>query len=426
MSLQDRKWNIEQCNRCHQCKVSPIPQSQRFSGICPSIDYGNFHSYSASGKLISAYAIQLGRAEFTEEVRNSITACSMCGVCDVACQTIMGDVVDPLTTIYELRAALASGGHLPAAHETLLDALRTHGNRFGKPPEDRAIWADGLGLADATRQRVGTLFHIGCDNAYDPERWAGLKWVVGILKSEGEDFGILFNEEKDAGGLAYELGDQELAKRLGERMIAQVHASGARTLLTSDAKALAAFRNYYVRLGLSLDFVRILHVSEYVREIAEAGRLALRTAREEVVTYHDPCRLGRLSEPFVPWNGRWTTVMKGLRVAEPPRPLRLGLGGVYDAPRHMLAQVEGVRMVEMERVRELSYCCGAGGGGKEAHPDFAEKAATSRLEEAIATGASTLVTACSECATHLSRVSAKAGLPIRVRELSDFLAEASV
>src|ERR1044072_6969210 len=106
MSLQDRRWNTEQCNRCHQCKDTPTPTSKRFTPICPAIEYGEFHAYSGSGKIITAYALDTGRAEYTQQTLDTITTCSMCGACDTACQFILGDMVGPIDTIYELRAKM--------------------------------------------------------------------------------------------------------------------------------------------------------------------------------------------------------------------------------------------------------------------------------------------------------------------------------
>ena len=76
---------------------------------------------------------------------------------------------------------------------------------------------------------------------------------------------------------------------------------------------------------------------------------------------------------------------------------RDGKKGVYDAPREVLAAIPGVELQEMERIKEYSWCCGAGGGVYEAFPEFAEWAARERIEEALATGAEALVTACPWC-----------------------------
>lgn len=426
MTLEKQRWNIEQCNRCHQCKANPRLTSKQFAPLCPSIEYGQFHSYSASGKIITAYALMNGRADYTEEVMDSITACTLCGACDTACQFILGDLVQPLDGIYELRAKMFAEGKVPAAQRKLLDNIASHGNPDGRPASERTDWAKGLNLVDATSAKVDVLLHIGSANAFDKRQWPGLIGIAAALTATGVVVGTLGDKEPDAGALAFELGHRDLAKACADETVRLVRASGAALLVTCDASAIAAFRNFYVRMGVTLDPVRVLHVTEYLGELAAEGkwRASAPASEEEVVTYHDPCRLGRLSEPYEPWEGEWTTVMNGMRIAAPPRPHRFGLGGVYDAPRELLKAVPGTRLVEMERTREFAYCCGAGGGGKEAHPDFAEKAALHRLEEAAATGATTLVSSCGTCTRHLGAIAEKHGLGIRVTDLAGYVTKA--
>lgn len=424
MSLEKQRWNIEQCNRCHQCKASPVQTSKKFAPLCPSIEYGQFHAYSASGKIITAYALMKGRATYTKEVMDSITACSMCGACDTACQFILGDLVQPLDGIYELRAKMFADGQVPTEQRKLLDNIAAQGNVHGHARAERTRWAEGLQLTNATKEKVDVLLHIGCANAFDEKQWPGLVGTVEALRNAGVSFGTLGEAEIHAGALAFELGHRDLARHCAEQTARLVQESGASLLVTCDAESIAAFRNFYARLGVTLDPIRVLHITEYLEELAGEGRWATAAANEELVTYHDPCHLGRLSEPYEPWDGEWTTVMNGMRVAVPPRPHRFGLGGVYDAPRRLLQTVPGTRLVEMERKREFSYCCGAGGGGKEANPEFAEQAALHRLEEAAATGATTLVSSCGTCTRHLGAVAEKHGVGIRVTDLAGYMTKA--
>lgn len=425
MSLQERRWNIEQCNRCHHCKIIPTPRSQRFSAACPAIEYGNFHAYSGSGKIITAYALMDGRAQYTQEMEDSITTCSMCGACDTTCRTLNGDLVAPMDTLYEVRAKMFDDGRIPPEHRVLLDNIEKHGNPLGKPRTKRSCWSDGLQLKNATSENVDVLLHVGCSSAFDENQWPSLIWLVQLMNKANLAFGTLGDQEPHAGGLAYDLGHQALARQCAEETIRLVRASGARTLVAADAESLAAFRNAYSRMGLSFDPVRVVHVTEFLEELGPEVFGPIFASRDQVVTYHDPCRLGRLSEPFVQWEGKWTSTMNGLRISEPPQPARNGLNGVYDAPRRLLQSISGAHLVEMERTREFSYCCGAGAGGREAHPEFADQAARDRLEEAAASGATLLVTSCSTCVRHLGAAAKKFRPDLRVVSLIDYLKDAA-
>jgi len=115
------------------------------------------------------------------------------------------------------------------------------------------------------------------------------------------------------------------------------------------------------------------------------------------VTYHDPCHLGRQGEPYVPWSGKEKKIFDQAVCYDPPRPRYNGAWGVYESPRDILKAIPGLELVEMERIKEASWCCGAGGGSYEAYPEFSRWTAHERIEEAMSTGADAIVTACPWC-----------------------------
>lgn len=424
MSLQDRRQYQESCIRCSQCKFVPAPKSREYASLCPSMDHGQFHAYSGGGKVITSYALMEGKAAVTERLVNSVFACTMCGACDTACKTNEGDNVEPLDTLYELRAHLADQGHVPALMQTLMERLRRDGSHHG-PQAERSRWAEGLGLKDATRERVDVLLHVGGSNAFDTHQWDQLYVLVRLLRAASVDFGVAFDAERDAGGLAYDLGFQDDARTLAQHQQRLLKASGASVLLSACAEDYAAFRNLYPRLGVSLQDVRVVHSTDFLEELLAAGKLQLRTQGEGKFTYHDPCRLGRLSEPYTPWQGQWITVLNTMAVPDSPRPVLYGNGGNYEAPRRLLQRVQGLQLVEMERNREFAYCCGAAAGAAQTYPAMADGAALTRLREAKATGASTLVTACAGCQRHLGAVAAAHGIELQVQGVLDVLANAA-
>jgi Fe-S oxidoreductase len=98
---------------------------------------------------------------------------------------------------------------------------------------------------------------------------------------------------------------------------------------------------------------------------------------------------------------------------------RAGRTGIYDPPRKVLTAIPGLKLVEMERIREYSWCCGAGGGVHEAFPEFAGWTARERIEEAIATGADALVTACPWCVRTFRDATADMAVPMPIYDLTD-------
>jgi Fe-S oxidoreductase len=148
--------------------------------------------------------------------------------------------------------------------------------------------------------------------------------------------------------------------------------------------------------------MKVTHVTEKLAELVQQGKLKPTKPVSLTVTYHDPCHLGRLSEPWIPWQG--VQRERHMRVYDPPRTLRRGTNGVYAPPRELLTSIPGLRLVEMDRIKEYAWCCGAGGGVRETNPEFAAWTAEERLEEAQTTGAEALVTACPHCARHLGEI----------------------
>jgi Fe-S oxidoreductase len=142
------------------------------------------------------------------------------------------------------------------------------------------------------------------------------------------------------------------------------------------------------------------------------------------VTTHDPCHLGRLGEPFVPWNGVGKKIYNQIHIWEPKRPRYNGAHGIYDPPRNILKAIPGVTLVEMERIREYTWCCGAGGGCSETYPEFSRWTAGERVSEANATGAEALVTACPWCESNFKGAVDENGKTIAVLDIIELIERA--
>lgn len=419
-TLEQRRDFLHRCTRCSQCKFVPAPKSQRHASACPSIDHGQFHAYSGGGQVIMAAALLEGRAEPTTAMLDAVSACTMCGACDVSCKVNFAETVEPLDSLYALRARLAHAGRSPAAHRELIERLRRHGNAEGHPRAERARWAEGLALTPMG-QPADVVLHIGSTLAYDPVQRAALRGVVEALLRTGLRATHLGLDEGSSGSLAFDLGFVDDAQALARRCVEQVVRSGAPVLVTFSASALAAFRAVYPRFGLSFGAVRVMHITEYLQEQVGAGHLSLTppSARHRgPVAYHDSCKLGRLSEPWQPHDMGLDNPMNGILASRAPQALRFGHGGCYEAPRALLRGM-GLHLVELERHHAASYCCGACGGVKEAQPEAAALAARNRLAELGDTAAATLVTACTGCTRHLGQ---HAGAGEQVLDLLDLLA----
>lgn len=412
MSLSEYKRDMQGCSRCSSCKWIPFNQvkSWRFSKNCPSVSRYNFHAYSGSGKMIMGLSMLENRSELNETVANVIYQCQMCGACDVACKVYRDDI-DLTEVLLELRAKCVEEGELILEHMAMIDSLKIEGNTLGEPRGKRGEWADGLDVKDISSDTCEVLFHAGCRSSYDPDLRDTVRGQVRLLLSSGIDVGIARTEESCCGGRAYEIGYRGDSRNHIEDMLLRVKSSGVKTVVTPCADCYAHFQFLYPRMGMKLP-VEILHISQYLDRLVTEGRLGLKHEIPLLVTYHDPCHLGRMGESFL---ADWT----GDKLLRPVSMKRAGRTGIYDSPRKVLTAVPGLELVEMERIREYSWCCGAGGGVHEAFPEFAGWTARERIEEAIATGADALVTACPWCVRTFRDATTDRAVSLPIYDLTD-------
>ncbi|HSJ55768.1 MAG TPA: (Fe-S)-binding protein [Anaerolineae bacterium] len=395
MALQDFAAEMDRCSQCSYCKWIPFDQmkSWRFSQNCPSVSYYHFNSHSARGRYVVARSLLRGESGYTDMVRDIVFTCLACGACDVSCKVCRYNL-EPLEMVRALKCHLVEDGQGLDTHRAVVHSMTQERNRTQAAASARGVWADDLDVPRLPDEKATVLFHAGCRFSYDGALQPSARAAVRLLQSAGVDVGILGERETCCGGRVYSMGYQEPFAAAAAANAAAWAAAGVETIVTSCADCYHAFKRLYPQLGVQ---VRVLHTVELLAELIRDGRLVLRTEVPMTVTYHDPCHLGRQGETYVPWDGVEKKILNQVVVYEPKKPRYNGAWGVYDAPREVLRAIPGLELVEMERIREYSWCCGAGGGACEAYPEFASWTAGERLAEAASTGAEALVSACPGC-----------------------------
>lgn len=415
MSLLELERDIRGCSRCTLCRYVPLPQTKswRFAKVCPSTDRYGFHAYSGSGKMITGLSLMEKRSELNDDVADIINKCQLCGACQVSCQAYRDDI-DLNDVLLELRAKCVEEGFVTPEHLDMLESLKRQDNTQGKLKADRGKWAEGLDIPNINEQRVDVLFHTGCMYSYDESLRDTIRGIAGLLIESGVNFGIAGNDEACCGGRAFEIGFQGEMKKFAEDMAGRIKASGARTIVTPCSDCFSTFFHLYHQYGMRIE-AEVLHITEFYSRMIQEGRMKPSRSIPMKVTYHDPCHLGRRGEPY---KEGWSGDDKLMRPAEFKQS---GQDGIYDAPRDIIRSLPGAELVEMERIREFSWCCGAGGGVLEAYPDFAEWTAGDRIEEAKATGAEAIVTACPRCMYMLKTSIDEMGETMKVYDVIELL-----
>jgi Fe-S oxidoreductase len=394
MTLKDYVRDMELCCGCSCCKFIPLEKvtDSQHSYICPSIARYNFNTYSGLGRLAFAKNLVDQKLDYSEKVLEVIYNCQMCGGCDISCKYAMDmDVLEPL---YETRIQSVKSGHTLPILDKLVANMRHQGTLVPGAQVQRGQWAAGLGVKDITRDRAKVLFHAGCRVSSDKDLWKGAQAAVNLLKKAGADVGVAGDGESCCGGRAYQMGYEDDFLNQARKNMGLFKQWGVKTLVTGCADCYHAFKVLYAKFEVKGE-LEVVHVTEYLARLLQDGQLKPGKNVNLTVTYQDPCHLGRLGEPWIPWKGK--EIPGPIRLFDPPRQFRRGTYGIYKEPREVFKSIPGLKLVEMDRTREYAWCCGAGGGVQETNPGFAKWTAAQRMVEAESTGAEALVTACPGC-----------------------------
>jgi Fe-S oxidoreductase len=403
MPLEDYRAEMESCCRCSACKFIPLEKitGQEHSTVCPAIERHDFHSYSGGGRMAFGLGLVHGRVDYTPKTAEVIYNCMLCGACDVSCKYAMEfDVLEPL---YAMREDCVKSGQAPPGWSRLVNGMRRQAPVVSGAPTGRGHRRKGLEVKDFVKNRVDVIYHAGCLAETEAAAGHAATTAISLLGKAGIQVGVAAGGEICCGGRSYEMGYRDEAVEQGKLNVERLRQSGAKELVTGCAHCYQYYKVLYPKLGLHHG-LKVSHITEYLADLVAQGRLQPTKPVNMTVTYHDPCHLGRLSEPWIEWKG--VQRERHMRVYDPPRVLRRGTYGVYQPPRELLRSIPGVKLVEMDRINEYAWCCGAGGGVRETNPDFAAWTAGQRLAEAESTGADALVTACPHCVQNLAAHSA--------------------
>ena len=420
MGLEQYQADMAMCCRCSACKFIPMQKIEgtAFSYTCPSVARYNFHAYSGGGRVNIGASMLKNGFNYTDKLLHVVYNCQMDGACGVSCNYAMD--MEVLQPIQEFRIKCVQEGHTHPALEKVVANLKKTGSMVPVKGK-RGDWAAGLDVKDATKEKVDVLYHVGCLTSYDKDMWKVAKATVKILQKAGVNFGIAGDAETCCGGRAYQMGYEEDFLNQAKKNMAMIKKAGVKTLVTGCADGYQAFKVLYDKFDLKGD-LEVLHISEYIARLIKDGKLRPTRKVAVKVTYHDPCRLGRLGEPWIHWQGKKAP---GDRfVFDPPKEYRRGTKGIYEPPRDILKSIPGVKLTEMTRIKEYSWCCGAGGGVNESNPDFAIWTAKERIEEAKSTGVEAIVTACPWCEKTFNEAVKESGSSLKVYDIVELVEKA--
>jgi len=406
---------IKRCLRCSICKWIPQLQikSQKYASICPSIDIFNFHAYSGGGRIIIALALEMGRLKPSQELMDIVYKCTECGGCAIACKFL--NTLEPLEIIIKLREKLVSLGYGPMPkQQQYIEYIKSKNNPYNEAHEKRLDWLPNDIKIDSNAK---VLYFVGCTSSYRRKEIAVA--TARVMNAANYPFKILGENEYCCGSPILRTGDKSSFITQLNKNLDIIEKEGIKTVVFSCA---GCYNTFKVDYALERDYnFEIIHTTELFNELLDSGKFKLTNKVPLTVTYHDPCHLGRNSEPYEEWDGDTLEMMPLISLNIPEKPKRCGKYGIYESPRALLNKIPGLSLAEMERIKEYSYCCGAGGGVKSAFPEFALETAKIRIEEAEDTGAEVITSACPFCSTNLKDGISKRGSNLKFYDISEIL-----
>ncbi len=371
--------DVQACTRCGRC-----------TDVCPAMEAGRrLDPLRILQTLESTHNGSVLAEAVGEEALWDCTTCMACTeVCPVG--------ISPLAHIVDMRRErVLEAAAFPSSLQTLFRGLERRGNPWNLSPDAMALGSEDLGLRVLGEgESCDVLLWVGCMGRFDPAVARTTRHLADILRSAGVDVAMLGSAEGCCGDAARRAGNEYLWRELARKTLNTLNKRSFRVIVSVCPHCVNTLANEYGDLGGQ---VKAVHATTYLADLLRENRLAFadRMAPEDgcMLTYHDPCYLGRGN-------------------------------GDYNSARELLAALPGVTLVELERHGRDARCCGGGGGHMWMdEPDKPDLTAP-RVQEIEAAGAATCATACPYCTRMLGDGMAQRGSNVQIVDVVDLVAEA--
>jgi len=360
--------DLEACTNCGRCQ-DVCPAHLTGKPLSPRRMTQNLkdHLWREGPKLLTTPIDQrqpeaiMGKTVGEDE----LWACTNCMACEEACPVY----IEQISRNIDLRRYLVLVETKYSSDIRLtLKNMEKSNNPWGMSRGARTEWTQGLEIktfAEVADPEI--LFWVGCCGSLDARNQRVATSVVKILQACQVRFGILGNQEGCCGDPARRIGNEYLFQTIAEANIEIMKGYGVKKILTLCPHCFHTLKNEYPQFGGEF---QVIHHTQFLTELLTSGKLKLTKPIDKVITYHDSCYLGRANQ-------------------------------IYEAPRKILHSIPGLKLIEMERHHNRSFCCGAGGGRMWMEEHIGTRINQMRTDQAIEVKAEWVGTACPYCLTML-------------------------
>ena len=384
--------NLYACTECGRCEEQ-CPASNTNKPLSPKkvihdlkVDLLDQSDTILGGDFEAVKPIIRDDAPITGDVLWSCTTCR-------ACEDICPVNIQHLDLIIEARKyqVLMEASFPPEVQETFTN-LENQANPWGFGADTRSDWCKNMDVPlMGDNPEAELLWFVGCAGSFDDRGKKVSRAMARVLQRAGVDFAILGPEEACNGDMARRSGNEYLAQMLIQQNVEVLNQYKPKKILTGCPHCFNTIKNEYPQFGA--DFQVVSH-AEFLFDLHKQGRLRTNGNSLGSMTFHDSCYLGR-------WNG------------------------IVQQPRDLLASMNKGQLIEMDRIREKGFCCGAGGGRMFMEETLGKRINMDRAEEIIHSGVTTVAAACPFCATMLSDGLMDCKSDIVVKDIAEIVDEAT-
>ena len=299
-------------------------------------------------------------------------SCTNCGACVEQCPVDI-EHIDHIVDMRRYQTMIESS--FPSEAGGMLKNLEKAGNPWGMPSRMRTEWTKDLGfkvpvlgedVEDASE--LDYLFWVGCAGSLDDKAVKTTKAVAELLNIAGVSYAILGQAETCTGDPARRMGNEFVFQMLAQQNVETLKEAKVTKIVATCPHCFNTIGREYEQLGGSFE---VVHHTQLLNELVANGKLVPQQQVTGSATYHDPCFLGRHNK-------------------------------VYSPPRELIAKVGGLQYKEMERSKERSFCCGAGGARMWMEETIGQRINDNRTEEALSLSPDAIITGCPFCKTMIS------------------------
>lgn len=374
------------CIMCYRCQE-----------VCPAYNTGKVLSPAAleinKRYFLNAEGARLAKGEQSSQKliefaisEEAVWACTACGACIDICP--VGN--EPMRDILDIRRALVlMENSFPETLQTAFRGMERTTNPWNISPTERLKWADGYNVPTIEKNpEPEILWWVGCAPATDARAQKTAIAFTKILNAAGVNFAVLGQNEQCTGDAARRAGNEFLFNELATANVEMLNEVAPKRIVTTCPHCLHTLKNEYPAFG---GHYQVVHHTQFIQELITAGKLQLKEATKETITYHDPCYLARHNE-------------------------------IIQEPRQTLELV-GATTIEMPRHGKLAFCCGAGGAQMwKEEEEGNERVNANRFREAQKTGSDILAVGCPFCMIMLNDASKDVNSEMKVLDMAEIVA----